>query len=288
MKVNTLCFTSFCLVSLTMSCKEKREVNSRGSRETPESITQESDNRLKSSEVPEVTDPKYGKLGGDGFPTDPGLGMNSDKITEEQRMDLRQPVPKNYHIAPPISPKYVTGKADNIDWRNVSDGSFNSPSEDLLAKLLGLTTAQIPPSVRRVSKVLKSPSNGRVIVQSGGGIDRALLFDIKNGMMDVSSEKIIHSVNFDDKRRAFIRWDSFVGESLIIGHLTDDGDIENFPSRQILYTYDIEKMLLRRVSLQKDVQKEEWEAFVIDSVARSEVLIRWDRTQELMTLYLDQ
>jgi hypothetical protein len=288
MKINTLCYTAFCLASLTMSCKEKRELNTRSTREAPASLTQGTDNRLKTSEGPEATDPKSGKLGRDRFPTDLGLGMNSDKITKEQRMELCQPIPKDYHIAPPISPKIVMGKADNIEWRNVSEGSFNLPSEDLLAKLLGLAPAQIPPSIRRVSELLKSPSNGRVIVQSGGGVDRALLFDVKNGIIDLSSEGIIYSVNFDDKRRAFIRWDSFVSESLIIGHLTDDEDVENLPSRQILYTYDIEKMLLRRVSLQKDVQKEEWEAFVIDSVALSAVLLRWDRTQELMTLYLDQ
>ena len=114
----------------------------------------------------QTADTKYGKLDIEGFPIDPGLGMNSDKITKEQRLELRQPVPEGYHIGQPIVPRLVTGKSDDVGWRKIGTGSFNSVSNDLLAKLLGLDPAQIPPGVREADRVLKSPSGGRVIVHS--------------------------------------------------------------------------------------------------------------------------
>lgn len=284
MKINTLRFTVLWLALLTLSCKEKRELNPQSSRDTRESPTQAPDNRSESSAPLQTADTKYGKLDMKGFPIDPSLGMNSDKITKEQRWELRQPVPEGYHIGQPIVPRLVTGKSDDVGWRKVGTGSFNSVSNDLLAKLLGLDPEQIPPGVREAGRVLKSPSGGRVIVHLGGS---DLLFEAKNGTIDVSSQKKIHCVNFDDKRRAFIIWDSFASESLVVGYLADDEDIEDSPSRQILYTYDIDKMMLRRMTFPKSLQKEEWKAFVIDSVAPSAVLLRWDGTEEPMTVYLD-
>jgi hypothetical protein len=73
---------------------------------------------------------------------------------------------------------------------------------------------------------------------------------------------------------------------LIVRHLADDEDLEELLSRQILYTFDTEKLTLRRVEFPKMVQQEEWNRFVIDIVAPSAVLLRWDTMNELMTVYL--
>ena len=285
MNLNILRFAVLCSASLMFSCKEKRDLNSQSSRKPPESAIQAPDTQSKTPEPTQTIDPTYGILDKDGLPIDPSLGMNSGKITEEQRLELRQPLPEGYHIGQPIVPRWVNGEADDVKWRPVGDGCFNSPGEDLLARLLGLDPAQIPPVIRGASMVLKSPSGGRVIVYLGGS---TLLFEAKNGSIDVSSKKKVHCVNFDDKRRAFILWDSFASESLIVGHLSDDEDIENLPSRQILYTYDLDKMILRRVIFPKGVQEEVWDGFVIVSVSPSALLLRWDKKKDPMTVYLDQ
>lgn len=234
-----------------------------------------------------MMDPKYGKLGKDGLPIDPGLGMNSKKISENERLELHQPLPKGYHIVHPIRPRCVSGKAKDVEWRSAGAGRvfFSIPNEELLARTLGLQPQQIPPGIRGTSQVLKSPSGQRVIANAGVS---DVLFQANNGVVDISSEKKIHSVNFDDKRRAFINWNAFASESLIVGLLSDDEEIENLPSRQILYTYDIDRMILRRVIFPKSVQKEEWQGFfVIDDVAASAVLLRWEGQAGLMTVYLD-
>ena len=285
MKTSRLRFIALWILLLPLSCKEKRELSPQNSRDTSGSSSQTSGNPSKACTGSQTPDPKYGKLDMEGFPIDPRLGMNSNKLTKEQRFELRQQPPKGYQVGQPIVPRCVTGKAKDVTWRKVADGSFNLVSEDIMAKLLGLDPSKIPPIVRGAGRVLKSPTGGRVIVHLGG---TDLLFEAKNGTINVSSEKKVHCVNFDDKRRAFILWDSFASESLIIGHLADDEDIEDLPSRQILYTYDIDKMILRRVTFPKDVQKNEWKCFVIEDVAPSAVLLRWDGEEEPMTVYLDQ
>jgi hypothetical protein len=285
MNLNILRFAVLCLASLILSCKEKRDLNSQSSRKPPESAIQAPDTQSQTPEPTQTIDPTYGILDKDGLPIDPGLGMNSGKITEEQRLELRQPLPKGYHIGQPIVPRWVIGRADDVEWREVGNGRFNLPSKDLLARLLGLDAAQIPPGIRGAFWVLKSPSGRRVIANSGVSDS---LFEAKNGVVDVSSMKKIYCVNFDDKRRTFIIWDSFASESLLVGHLSDDEEIENVPSRQILYTYDIDKMLLRRVIFPKGVQEEIWDSFDIESVAPSALLLRWDKKKNPMTVDLDQ
>lgn len=284
MKTNTLRFTILWVASLALSCKEKQEIDPPILRDTVDYPVQSPEKQPNTSATLQITDTKYGKLDMEGFPIDPGLGMNSDKISKEQRSELRQPLPEGYHIGQPIVPRILTGKSDDVEWRKVGIGSFNSVSNDVLSKLLGLDPAQIPQGIRDANRVLKSPSGGRVIVQMGGS---DLLFESKNRIIDVSSSQKIHCVNFDDKRRAFIIWESFMSESLIVGYLADDEDIEDLPSRQILYTYDIDKMILRRVTFPKNVQEEEWKGFVVDSVAPSAVLLRWDGREDPMTVYLD-
>ncbi len=287
MKIAPLKIIIYGVAILLLSCKGKRESNAEISYGAPESAVQTAGESLESPADPRTIDSKYGKLDAEGFPIDPDLAMNSGKITTQQLAALRQPLPKGYHIGSPIIPKYISGKEDGLEWRKVWDGNFNTYHKDALAKLLGLDVEQLPPSVFVGDSVLKSPSGKRIIVQ-GNNSNRSLLFEAREGVIDVSTEKNIHSVNFDDRRRAFISWISFVSESLIVGTLADDEDVEKLPSRHIIYTFDIDAMLLRRIVFPKDVQEEEGGFIFIDSVASpSTILVRWDSKKEPITVYLD-
>jgi hypothetical protein len=288
MKIKTLRLTAILITVFTLSCHEPRQFNSQSASGIPGSATKTPANTSESSMPMQTIDAKYGKLDGKGFPIDPGFAMNSNKMDKEQRLELRQQPPPGYHVGEPMSPRHVIGKADDLAWRNVGAGKFNPGKKEHLAKLLGLNPEHLPPGIFGDYMVLMSPSGRKVIVQSSGSSDSAFLFAAANGVIDVSSAKKVHCINFDDKRRAFIRWESFVGESLIVGCLSDDGDLEDYPIRQILYTYDIDKMMLRCVIFPKDVHAHYGDDFIIDSVAPSAMLLIWDRKQQPMTVYLEQ
>jgi len=229
----------------------------------------------------------YGPVDSDGFPTNPEFAMNSDKIDDEQRQQLRQNPPVGYQVGAHFSPRYVMGACGDIEWRHVSKGKVLSTSKESMAGMLGLNPTDLPPSLNGDEMVLKSPSGRRVIVQSAGYADRVFLFEAEGGTIDLSSSERLHCINFDDRRRAFIRWEAFVGESLIVGRLADDGDLEKFPSREILYAYDIDKRILRRVVFPKEVIDRHGENFMIDSAGQSALLLRWDRAEVPTTVFLN-
>lgn len=287
MKISIIAFLFISVALLNLSCREKNKKNV--------SRTSEAQATARSEPVEEskIANNLRSAGAGGGSPgpwrtsENPSFAMNSDRMSESQRLELRQSLPKGYLIGPSITPRTVSGIADKIEWHKVGEKNCNPGNKENMARVLGVDVAKIPAGVRGDDWVLKSTSGQRVLVQSGGNSDRATLFEAKGGIVDGSSGKKVHCINFDVQRRTFIFWDSFVNDSLIIGHLVDDEDLEDLPSRHILYCYDLDKMILQRFSLPEVVQETEAESFVIDSVAPSAILVRFDKNQELVTVFLD-
>ena len=280
MKACTLGFSSVVVLSLFLSCGEKGK---RTDHQTPDG-TQRADQTSRLS-TKDQSDSQYGELDQEGFPTNPGLGMNSDRISEEQRLQLRQQPPNGYHIGAPVNTSFIEGRASDIAWRRVQAGTSDPGTKKLLARLLEMDEERLPPSVDGDEIVLKSPLGTRVIVQAPEYSDSALLFELKNGVAELATFRTVHRINFDDKRRAFIDWIAFIDESVIVGQLADDEDVEDLPSRNTLYIYDIDKATLSRVNFPEGAQDKISPGFVIDSVAESGALLIKDG-KSVLTVYL--
>lgn len=287
MKNNILHLGAVSMILFVISCRERCDNGSNDTHQSHEIESKAANFKLEAPTATPTVDPTYGELDAEGFPVDPGLAMNSNKMSKEQRMELRQQPPPGYHVGEPLHPRFISGKTNDISWRDAQDDNLQPGNKEAIAELLGLSPEHLPSGIFGDYFVLRSPSKKRVIVHSGSN-NSAFLFTAESKGEKVSSATKFHCINVDDKRRGFIRWKSFVSESVIVGILSDDGDLENFPSRQIIYTYNINSTTLRRLIFPNDFLEKYGDLFIIDSVAPSAVLIKWDRGQQLMTAYLNQ
>jgi hypothetical protein len=222
----------------------------------------------------------------EGFPTNPEFAMNSGKILDGQRSELRNMPPEGYQIRNRENLRFLNRKDDQVEWRNVGDsGTLGGFLEKT-----GMRDKE-PDGLFLDDRAIFSPTSMRMLVVSDSR-DRGRMFEMGPSGWDLTEGRRVRSITFDDRWRWYISWKAFMTESLIVGISTTDDDIEKYPELR-LYTYELDKAILSRLRLPPAIQpKGNFVFYQIEAVSSNALLLRLGyreaKNEDVFTIYLDQ
>jgi hypothetical protein len=215
-----------------------------------------------------------------------GYAMNSGKISENMRVALHADAPPGCEVLGPLDLEILAfGRDESIEWRGIGSLESKPGSVQGLRLFFGGDPSSILADLNGDETIRWSPSKSKAIMD--GNYGSVSLFSFENGLLDPTTIQAVPSVNYDDERRWFIRWEAFLSDTLLVGTMEDDHELEESELRSmVLYLYDTDRRSLRRVHLPREVVSNETLSYSIAGYSDRAILFRDGDGEGFVTVYM--
>ncbi len=174
-----------------------------------------------------------------------GFAMNRNDIT---RSLLTRDKPDWLSIGSPAFTESLADRRGGANWKNIGESKVTFSAG---ANLIKVGEMDLPASLATMKWSAGSfdSQHGRLLMVPLEMTEPAYLFKVENGKILEDSREEIPSINYDDKRRWFIQWETWISDSEIVGVINEEDLSGHTVTRSGLYLYNVDTRELTRVDL---------------------------------------
>lgn len=174
-----------------------------------------------------------------------GLAMNRNEATTSL---LTRAKPDWLSIGAPIVAEESPSKDISQNWKGPEYVPIKKSSPDTVSEVGELKFPEALASIHWSSASF-DPKRGRLLMVPLDGAEPASLFKVETGEILVDTREEVPSINYDDKRRWFISWGTWVSDSEIVGVFNEEDFSGHTTVRAGIYLYHVDRREMRRVDL---------------------------------------
>lgn len=174
-----------------------------------------------------------------------GAGMNRNAVIHGI---LTQAKPDWLSIGPSLSVTMSPDMNLHSGWKRLEASKFTFSAGGTIG---GIGELELPETLAATAWSAASPDPGgeRLLMVPLEMTEPAALFRIEAGRVVPDSMEEVPSINYDDKRRWFIQWETWISDSEIVGVFNEEDVAGHTVTRSGLYLYDVDSRELKRVDL---------------------------------------
>ena len=212
----------------------------------------------------------------------PGLAMNRNAETREI---LAQKPPAWLTIGKPVTS--TLREESDIEWPNPPGGMGKESFGDS-QKISSLAGGRVLVPDSFASKTwaysILHPKGNLTVVAESGSYNLPRLYRIEGGQLEENSAQEIPAINFDDKRRWFIEWESWLTDSEILGTVNEDDFSGHVTVRTVFYIYNVDSRELRRIETPVSWGRGSDSSVTIDAVSPDALRVIEDGKTQVISL----
>lgn len=182
---------------------------------------------------------------GKNYKDTPGFAMNRNDITHSLLTQLK---PDWLVIGSPVVAEAPASKDEIPNWKGLERASLTKSSPDIVTEVGGLKLPDALAATQWSAASFNADQNHLLMVPLEM-TEPAYLFKVKDGEILVDSREEVPSINYDDKRRWFIQWETWISDSEIVGVFNEEDISGHVVTRSGIYLYNVDSRELRAVDL---------------------------------------